>query len=266
MKYKKMLDLSFHGYTPDTGEENPNEIDKSTRDNKEGFNFTDKNLMDKTKYPSEVPQLYPSVMDLYSASSSLARKVLIALGHYLKLKDPNYLLQFHTTLEPSGFTNPDSIPLLDIRTNFYPAMSRDAVANLPEGSLRLNAHSDWGTITFLFQDDAGGLEAKGVDRKWHSVEPIEETIVVNAGLMLEAWSGGHILATEHRVQLVKDKMDRFRQSIAFFVAPDGQTKVDLLVDPRAGWKWSTDYPEPGKVTFDNYVKDRIKGIYGTQAY
>jgi len=55
---------------------------------------------------------------------------------------------------------------------------------------RLGPHADYGTITFLIQDDVGGLEARDQEGNWVPVPPIPNSIVLNAGLILEMWSGG----------------------------------------------------------------------------
>ena len=41
-------------------------------------------------------------------------------------------------------------------------------------------HSDYGGLTFLYQDQAGGLEARNpVDGKWIEIPPVKDTFVVN---------------------------------------------------------------------------------------
>ncbi|KAL8953262.1 MAG: hypothetical protein Q9222_000867 [Ikaeria aurantiellina] len=48
--------------------------------------------------------------------------------------------------------------------------------------MRAGAHSDYGSVTFLFQDQRGGLQVEKSDGSgWMDVKPLENTIVVNAG-------------------------------------------------------------------------------------
>ncbi|KAL8871144.1 MAG: hypothetical protein Q9174_002965 [Haloplaca sp. 1 TL-2023] len=56
------------------------------------------------------------------------------------------------------------------------------------GKVRAGAHSDYGSVTFLFQDQRGGLQIEKGDGSggWMDVEPREGTIVVNAGDGLDA--------------------------------------------------------------------------------
>jgi isopenicillin N synthase-like dioxygenase len=58
-------------------------------------------------------------------------------------------------------------------------------------------HTDSGFITLLAQDGVGGLQARSRDGRWTDVPPLEGTLVVNFGQILEQWSAGRIRATEH---------------------------------------------------------------------
>ena len=66
--------------------------------------------------------------------------------------------------------------------------------------VRAGAHTDYGSLTLLFQDARGGLQVdpEGVER-WIDVVPIEGTIVVNAADLLMRWSNDLIKSTRHRV-------------------------------------------------------------------
>ena len=92
--------------------------------------------------------------------------------------------------------NPNITPWNDIRTNYYHAVTS---SQMPPGSMRLTEHSDWGTLTFLAQDECGGLEGKmKIDEEkeeWIPVPPKKGSILLNSGLMLEVWSGGKFPGT-----------------------------------------------------------------------
>ena len=53
-----------------------------------------------------------------------------------------------------------------LRLLYYPV-----VKNLREGQLRLGEHTDYGTITLLFQDQVGGLEVK----LFKALKPVDST-------------------------------------------------------------------------------------------
>ena len=116
-------------------------------------------------------------------------------------------------------------------------------------------HSDYGTITLLFQDQLGGLEVKDVDGNWVSAEPIPGTILVNVGDLLESLSGGKFPATRHRVTIpeVEFRRRNLRQSLPFFVHPDDAVVCEPLdgADPR--------YPA---VTARQHLENRFKATYG----
>lgn len=76
-----------------------------------------------------------------------------------------------------------------LRLLHYPAISKEKVSN--EVFARLPAHTDWGTFTMLFQDDAGGLELKDpTTGEFFSAEPEEGALVLNIGDMLQRFSNG----------------------------------------------------------------------------
>lgn len=57
---------------------------------------------------------------------------------------------------------------------------------------RMPAHTDWSTITMLFQDDCGGLQVENpkLEGDFIDVLPIEDTLVLNVGDLLMRWTNG----------------------------------------------------------------------------
>jgi isopenicillin N synthase-like dioxygenase len=84
-------------------------------------------------------------------------------------------------------------------------------------------HTDSGFVTLLAQDGVPGLQARARTGEWIDVPPLEGTLVVNFGQVLERWSAGRIRATEHRVLGV----DRERFSIPFFY----EARADATIAP-----------------------------------
>lgn len=66
-----------------------------------------------------------------------------------------------------------------LRLLHYPAVSKSALAI--DGAVRAGAHTDFGTVTLLFQDNSGGLQVQTPDGAYMDVPPIEDAIVINAG-------------------------------------------------------------------------------------
>jgi isopenicillin N synthase-like dioxygenase len=116
-----------------------------------------------------------------------------------------------------------------LRLLHYPHVEPSSVAS---GQLRAGAHSDYGTLTLLRQNDApGGLEVRGADDEWHQVPAEEGAYVVNIGDALERWTAGRWRSTLHRVQVPSpDSGPHERQSIAFFHNANWDAVIEVL-DP-----------------------------------
>eukprot|EP00257_Ricinus_communis_P027391 XP_025014805.1 gibberellin 20-oxidase-like protein isoform X2 [Ricinus communis] len=94
-----------------------------------------------------------------------------------------------------------------MRINKYsPAESAEEV----EG---LGMHTDMSCMTIVCQDDIGGLQVRSKLGKWMDINPCEDTLVVNIGDLMHAWSNGKLRSSEHRVVL-RRQVHRF--SLAFF--------------------------------------------------
>ena len=63
----------------------------------------------------------------------------------------------------------------------------------------MGAHTDSGYLSLLLQDDVGGLQVQNGDGEWIDARPIDGTLVVNLGEMLQLRTRGYYLATPHRV-------------------------------------------------------------------
>jgi isopenicillin N synthase-like dioxygenase len=129
--------------------------------------------------------------------------------------------------------------LSTLRLIRYPLREAAELAALPDPALWVEAdatrrylvgapHTDSGFITLLEQDGVGGLQARSRDGSWVEVPPLENTLVMNFGQVLEHWSAGRIRATEHRV--LGHGMER--HSIPFFYeARADATIAPLPIDP-----------------------------------
>lgn len=97
----------------------------------------------------------------------------------------------------------------------------------PEGAapdaLGAGTHTDFGTITLLFQDDVGGLQVQSRDGKWRDAVYIPGTIVVNTADLVATWTNDRYCSTPHRVKPMTGDRDRY--SIAYFVDPDTDTST-----------------------------------------
>ncbi|KAF1813539.1 flavonol synthase/flavanone 3-hydroxylase [Eremomyces bilateralis CBS 781.70] len=130
----------------------------------------------------------------------------------------------------------------------YPAVSARLIQS--GEVVRSPAHSDFGTLTLLFQRDVGGLQvadmsstdklsSAAVERTgtFLDVEPNPETILINVGYLLMRWTNGRWKNSVHKVvgppssrtstETVGDQeLIPERYSIAFFGFPDAETNVE----------------------------------------
>ncbi|CAG2238910.1 unnamed protein product [Mytilus edulis] len=77
-----------------------------------------------------------------------------------------------------------------------------------QGQVRCGEHSDYGTLTLLFQDNIGGLEVKSRDGEYIQAPPIPGTIVVNIGDLMQRWTSDKLIANKHRVLIPTEEMKK----------------------------------------------------------
>jgi isopenicillin N synthase-like dioxygenase len=126
-----------------------------------------------------------------------------------------------------------------MRAIYYPSL--DSIKQEP-GAVRAAAHEDINILTLLVAASAPGLEVQDNVGRWHSVPFEENSLIVNAGDMLQLASGGRFKSTTHRV-VNPDNSNSDRLSIPLFVHANGDT---ILV--------------PG-ITAQQYLDERLNAIY-----
>ena len=112
-------------------------------------------------------------------------------------------------------------------------------------------HSDFGCITLLLQETAG-LEVLFPSGKWVAAPPMDNTLVVNVGDLLERWSNNRLPSTKHRVRNVSSAA---RYSIAMFYDPN----PGAVVDPRELLPAET--PKFPPVQAAEYILGRNQGAF-----
>ncbi|RXW21965.1 hypothetical protein EST38_g3916 [Candolleomyces aberdarensis] len=148
----------------------------------------------------------------------------------------------------------------NLRLLSYPPIKSSLLVK--DGQARAGAHSDYGTLTLLFQDSVGGLEVQNPHTKsFIPAIPVPDTIVVNIGDLLSRWSNDVLRSTLHRVVAPsgkqvndKEKETPHRQSIAFFCNPNFSAEVACL--PNCGPH--AKYPP---VNAGDYIVGRLAATY-----
>jgi isopenicillin N synthase-like dioxygenase len=159
-------------------------------------------------WPENLPGWRDSVRRYFAAMDRLSRQLLRGLALSLAL--------------PEDFFEPGlALPMSSVRLLHYPAAPTGA-ATPPVGA---GAHSDWGLITILAQDQVGGLEVQLPSGAWIGATPLSDTFVVNLGDMMARWTNDRYASTPHRV-INRAATDRY--SVAFFCDPGYHTPVECL--------------------------------------
>lgn len=229
--------------------------------------------------PEEVlPGFRQFMTSFYWSCYGTAKELLRAMAIGIGLEDADYLLRYH-----SGENN-------QLRLLHYPPvetqkLSSNAIARMP-------AHSDWGSITMLFQDDCGGLQVEDVNNPGSFVDatPVKGALIMNVGDLLMRWSNGklalskgrrpryredlfyahtsadYLKSTLHRVTSPPvdseqptggTAMTRARYSIPYFVSPDPSSVIECL--PACSNEKTPAKYEP--VSQDDYRRMRAKLQY-----
>ncbi|KAI8065440.1 hypothetical protein BC940DRAFT_304092 [Gongronella butleri] len=140
----------------------------------------------------------------------------------------------------------------------YPRGGQDAYKEI----VRAGSHSDYGTITLLFQKDVGGLEVHAFDREWISAPLIEGAILVNIGDLMEFWTGGLFKSTKHRVTFLPEHATKDRYSVAYFFQPERDVPITCIPCPKVNQQGSM-YTVNGKImTSIEHLQKRLEAGYG----
>ena len=114
-----------------------------------------------------------------------------------------------------------------LRTVFYP----DQPEEPKPGQLRYGAHSDYGGLTVVRQDDApGGLQACLKSGAWVDVPPTPGAFVVNIGDLMARWTNDRWRSTLHRVMNPPRDASGSTQrlSLVFFSGPNDDALIECL--------------------------------------
>lgn len=121
----------------------------------------------------------------------------------------------------------------------------------------IGAHTDFGAVTILQQDDVGGLEVYDqATSSWVGVVPTPGAFVVNLGNLMMRWTDDKYISNVHRVI---NKSGKERYSVPFFFSGNPDYMVECIPgceDPAKGPK----YP-PVKV--QHWMDGRFADTYGS---
>ncbi len=153
-------------------------------------------------------------------------------------------------LPPDALAAAFAYPTTFLRLLHYPPQPPDS----PDDAFGSAPHTDYGCITVLAQDNAGGLEVRRADGTWLQAPPVPGTWVVNVADMLSRWTNGRWQSTPHRV---KNLSGTDRYSIPYFFDMDMDARVACLSS-------CTDAAHPPlhpPVRYGDYLMERLDRNY-----
>jgi isopenicillin N synthase-like dioxygenase len=205
----------------------------SAPDLKESFSMRNASAVTRAdRWPGE--EFRRTALDLYEASLSAGYRILRVMAAGLDLP-------------PEFFTERHQGQNVTLRLLHYPA----GIPATSAAQLGAGAHTDYGSITLLHQDEVGGLEVRGGDGHWYPAPAVPGALLVNTGDLMQRWTNDRFRSTFHRVRAIGGLADRY--SIAFFVDPDTDVRVECIESCRSEQRPSR-YPT---VTAGEHIQSRI---------
>jgi isopenicillin N synthase-like dioxygenase len=191
------------------------------------------------QWPQCMPDFRTQMLAYYDAVRDLGDRILSLLALSLEL-DANWFAPFYADC---GAT---------LRLIHYPPQPARTQFN----QIGAGAHTDWGGITILAQDDIGGLEVQTVTGDWIEATPIPETFVINLGDLMARWTNGIYNSNLHRVKNARAGADRY--SVPFFYSPS----PDSLIEPMPSCI-GTDHPRRfADCTAAEHMSEMFRRSYG----
>ncbi|KAI1820379.1 Clavaminate synthase-like protein [Xylaria intraflava] len=149
-------------------------------------------------------------------------------------RDRDYLPKLHSHSNNSGS---------HVRLLKCPPKPEDAIVSL-------QPHTDWGTLTVLF-NELGGLQiwspdailGPGEEPGWRYVKPEPGMAIFNLGDAFVKWSEGELKSTIHRVSNPPGQQAKYtRYSLAYFTRPDNDVPLKPLGRKATPSAADTEYP------------------------
>ena len=129
--------------------------------------------------PNDIlPEWRPFMTSFYWTCWEHSKNILRALALVIGMKDEEYLVKLH-----SGHYN-------QLRLLHYPPIPAQEIEDGTKA--RVASHTDWSTITLLFQDEVGGLQVEDPHHpgSFIDVEPLSGGLLMNIGDFAMRWSNG----------------------------------------------------------------------------
>jgi isopenicillin N synthase-like dioxygenase len=151
----------FHGWFSPARTSGSNQFS----DQKEAFDLGDDNDPSRpNQWPSDWPEFRTDLNSFFDQCHSIHLDLLAALAEQVGLP-PDY---FNEAVEGKGRDH-------FFRILHYPETTAESF----KSRVRAGTHTDYGTLTLLFNDNSGGLQVRGKDGNFFDAPPIEGAAIVN---------------------------------------------------------------------------------------
>ena len=226
MDQKQAISISHSSNHRGYGETAAEQLDPSApADWKESFdmglNLPASHELIGPERPLYGPNQYPDSLSGFADQAEHHYRDMLALG-----KTILSALALALDIKEDFFEDKFDHPLSVLRFLHYPPRLPHTDANgAPVPAVGAGAHTDYGCITILWQDEVGGLQVQDVNGDWIDAPPIADTFVINIGNMMARWSNNRYQSTPHRVY---SPSGQERYSIPFFVESDFDTRIECL--------------------------------------
>jgi isopenicillin N synthase-like dioxygenase len=186
----------------------------SPADLKESFNFA---AAAGPEAPDFTMNVWPSEFPDFQHPLEAYHRRMVALGLHI-----SRLIALSLNLPEAFFDEALRRPTASLRLLRYPPQPESAQFN----QIGAGAHTDFGWITLLAQDNCGGLEIENAAGQWIRAEPIPGTFVVNLGDLVARWTNDVYHSSLHRV--MNNRSGNNRHSIVLFYNPSYSTRVECV--------------------------------------
>lgn len=203
------------------------DYEKGSRDAKEVYDI--KESFDQGPTEDELyPNRWPNDSEIPGFQSFMEHFYDTCHHVHLKILDS---LAIGLGLEKTFLRDLCAVNTSELRLNHYPACETGAITR--GEAKRISEHTDFGTLTLLFQDSVGGLEVEAQDEPGCYFPVAAEDryeMIINVGDCLQRWTNNKYRSTSHRVVLPPQAGEWIpdRYSIAYFAKPNREQTVGPL--------------------------------------
>lgn len=196
-------------------------------------------------FPARPGNFRETVLEYMEQVSALGHRILSSMAQGLGLESAYF---------DERYTRD---PLILFRIFHYPAPLP------PSSQWGVGEHTDYGLLTILLQDNAGGLQVKSRG-EWIDAPPVPNTFICNIGDMLDRITGGLYRSNPHRVLNTSGKS---RYSFPLFFDPGFSAEIKRIEglpappDDDRHSRWDNASVHDFSGTYGDYLLRKIGKVF-----